>query len=97
MRFLGRDVIGSFGAVRLATATGAPVVVMTAERSDGHLPVVRLHEHFDPRQFPSPQKLLDAILAVHEPCLVRWPELYDIPTSHWGIPVAAVTTGPRRG
>jgi lauroyl/myristoyl acyltransferase len=86
MRFLGRDLVGSFGAVRLAMATGAPVVVMTSELRDGYLPVVRLHEPFDPAQFPSAQKLLEAILAAHEPYIVRWPEMYDIPTSHWGIP-----------
>ncbi|WP_435747065.1 hypothetical protein [Nocardioides sp. SYSU DS0663] len=86
MRFLGRDLVGSFGAIRLAMGSGAPVVAMTSELADGYVPVVRLHEPLDPAQFPSPQKLLEAVLAIHEPYVVRWPEMYDIPTSHWGIP-----------
>jgi lauroyl/myristoyl acyltransferase len=86
MPFLGRDLVGSFGAVRLAMGTGAPVVAMTAELHDGYLPVARLHEALDPQEFPTPQKLLEALLAVHEPYIVRWPEMYDIPTSHWGTP-----------
>ncbi|MDP9821753.1 hypothetical protein [Nocardioides massiliensis] len=89
MRCLGRDLIGSFGAVRLAMGTGAQVVVMTSELRDGFLPVVKLHPAFDPQEFPEPQKLLEAVLGAHEPYLVRWPELYDIPTSHWGVPEPA--------
>lgn len=89
MHYLGRDLVGSFGAVRLAMGTGAQVVVMTSELRDGYLPVVRLHPAFDPQEFPEPQKLLEAILGAHEPYLVRWPELYDIPTSHWGLPAPA--------
>ena len=26
------------------------------------------------------------MLELHEPYLVRFPELYDIPSSHWGTP-----------
>ncbi|WP_148572994.1 hypothetical protein [Nocardioides caldifontis] len=85
MRFLGRDLIGSFGAPRLAMGTGSPVVVMTSELKDGK-PAMRIHEPFDPAEFPTPHKLLEAMLATHEPYLVRWPELYDLPTTHWGIP-----------
>lgn len=92
MRFLGRDLVGSFGAPRLAVATGAPVVVMTSELRDGR-PAVRLHPAFDPESYPSPQKLLEAVLAVHEPAVLRWPELCDIPTSHWGVPDAAGAGG----
>lgn len=85
MRFVGRDLVGSFGAFRLSMGTGAPVVVMTSELRDGR-PAIRFHPHFDPQSFPSPQKLLEAVLAVHEPAVLRWPELCDIPTSHWGVP-----------
>lgn len=93
MRFLGRDLIGSFGAVRLATGTGAPVVAMTAELRDGYLPVVRLHEALDPQEFPTPQKLLEALLAVHEPYILDWPQMYDIPTSHWALPAQGPDDG----
>lgn len=94
MRCLGRDLIGSFGAVRLAAGTGAQVVVMTSELREGsYLPVVRLHPAFDPADFPTPQKLLETILGAHEPYLLRWPELYDIPTSHWGIPDPSAQDG----
>ncbi|GGO71848.1 hypothetical protein [Nocardioides deserti] len=97
MRFLGRELIGSFGAVRLAVATGAQVVAMTSELHDGPLPVVRLHEPLDPVDFPSAQKLLETLLATHEPPIVRWPELYDIPTSHWSLPAATPTAQENDG
>ena len=83
MRFFGRDVVGSFGAARLATATGSPVVVMTSEPGpDG--PTVRLHEPLEPESFASARELLDAILPVHEAAQVAWPEAIDIPLSRWG-------------
>ena len=83
LRFVGRDVLGSFGAARLATDTGAAVVVLTSEE-DEQGPVIRLHEPLDPARFASPQELLQRMLATHEPVLLRWPEATDIPLSRWG-------------
>lgn len=85
LRFVGRDVVGSFGAARLAMSTTSPVVVMTSERDDLG-PVVRLHPALEPQRHESPMELLEQMLAIHEPVLVRWPELCDVPLSRWGTP-----------
>ncbi|MBZ5737660.1 hypothetical protein [Nocardioides mangrovi] len=87
VRFLGREVLGSFGAARLASAAGAPVVVLTTER-DAQGAFVRLHEPLDSRG-AEPRDLLDRILAIHEPVLLRWPEHTDIPLARWGLPAPA--------
>jgi lauroyl/myristoyl acyltransferase len=84
LRFLGREVLGSFGAARLAEAAGAPVVVMTSEEDDRGRPVIRLHEPLDLADFDSPRALLHAMLAIHESVLLRWPEATDLPLSRWG-------------
>ena len=88
LRFAARDVVGSFGAARLAVATGSPVVVMTSERTDGAVARIRLHEPFHPESFPDPTKLLEAMVAVHEDAQLRWPEAVDIPLSRWNLPDA---------
>jgi lauroyl/myristoyl acyltransferase len=81
--FVGRQVRGSFGAARLASTTGSPVVLMTSEE-DADGPVIRLHEPLDPARFSSPQALLERMLATHEAVLLRWPEATDLPLSRWG-------------
>ena len=84
VRFVGRDVVGSYGAARLAAATTSPVVVMTSEPGkDG--PTVRLHEPLDPQRYDSPKELLQAMLELHEAALVRWPEATDLPLSRWSL------------
>ena len=52
---------------------------------------MRLHEAFEPADFPDPQKLLEALVAVHEEALLRWPEATDLPLSRWGTPDAGGT------
>lgn len=84
LRFVGREVLGSFGAARLAAVTGSPVVVMTSEE-DADGPFIRLHEPLDPGGFDSPQELLTRMLSIHEQVLVRWPEATDLPLSRWGL------------
>jgi lauroyl/myristoyl acyltransferase len=83
LRFVGRDVLGSYGAARLASDAGAPVIVMTTETDDRGA-FVRLHEPLDPKEFASPRELLEEMLARHEQVLVRWPEATDLPLSRWG-------------
>lgn len=85
IRFVGREVLGSFGAARIATDTNSPVVVMTSEE-DAHGPYIRLHEPFEPKRFASPKELLEALLVIHESRQVRWPEATDLPLSRWGLP-----------
>jgi lauroyl/myristoyl acyltransferase len=87
LKFVGREVLGSFGAARLAAEAGSPVVVMTSEE-DEQGPVIRLHEPLDPAEFDTPQSLLAAMLAIHEDVVLRWPEATDLPLSRWGTPEA---------
>jgi lauroyl/myristoyl acyltransferase len=88
LRFAGRDVVGSFGAARLATSTGSPVVAMTSEQRDDGRFRIRLHEPFEPETFPDATKLLEAMVAVHEDAHLRWPEAVDIPLARWKLPDA---------
>jgi len=83
LRFVGREVRGSFGAARIAADAGSPVVVMTYE-FDGARPFVRLHEPLEPKDFENPQALLQEMLARHEKVVVQWPEHTDLPLSRWG-------------
>jgi lauroyl/myristoyl acyltransferase len=84
LRFAGRDVLGSFGAARLALTAGASVVVLTSEE-DARGPFIRLHEPLDPAGFATPEALLERMLAIHESVQLRWPEATDIPLSRWGV------------
>lgn len=81
---LGRDLTGSFGSARVPYLADAPVVLMTTEKDAGGEEFVRLHEPLEPRDFASPQELLEVILARHEEVLLTWPELHDVPLSRWG-------------
>ncbi|HYF71641.1 MAG TPA: hypothetical protein VD864_02405 [Nocardioides sp.] len=91
LQFLGREVLGSFGAARLATDAGSPVVVMTSEE-DEHGPVIRLHPPMEPAEVGSAPELLRAMLAIHERVQTRWPEATDLPLSRWGRVEAPATT-----
>ncbi len=83
LQFVGRQVLGSFGAARLAADAGAPVVVMTSEE-DAEGPVICLHGPLEPTGFESPRALLERMLAIHENVILRWPEATDLPLSRWG-------------
>jgi lauroyl/myristoyl acyltransferase len=83
LRFAGHEVLGSFGAARIATEAGSPVVVMTMEFEDGR-PFVRVHEALEPKEFDTPQALLEQMIARHERVIVQWPEHTDLPLSRWG-------------
>jgi lauroyl/myristoyl acyltransferase len=83
LRFVGREVLGSFGAARLATGTDAPVVVITSEEDDDG-PFIRVHQPLQPVGFAKPEALLERMLAIHEDVVLRWPEATDLPLSRWG-------------
>jgi lauroyl/myristoyl acyltransferase len=83
LRFVGRDVLGSYGAARLAADAGSPVIVMTSEK-DERGSFVRLHEPLDPKEFETPRELHEEMLQRHEQVIVRWPEATDLPLSRWG-------------
>jgi lauroyl/myristoyl acyltransferase len=85
--FAGRELLGSFGAARIAWDTDAPVVLMTSER-DAAGEHVRLHPALVPRELGSPRELLEAMLTAHEQAVLAWPEAGDLPRSRWGTPAA---------
>jgi lauroyl/myristoyl acyltransferase len=88
LRFVGRDVLGSFGAARIAADAGVQVVVMSYVL-DERGPYVRLHEPLEPKDFENPRALLEEMLARHEQVILQWPELTDLPLSRWGTPAPA--------
>ncbi|MCW2762625.1 MAG: hypothetical protein JWR85_2826 [Marmoricola sp.] len=83
--FAGRELMGSFGAARIAATTGSPVVLMTSEIDD-HGTFIRIHDPLHPAAFDSPRELLDEMLARHERVVLKWPEGVDVPLSRWGTP-----------
>ena len=88
VHFAGRDLMGSFGAARIAASTDSPVVVATSEVDVEGRPFVRIHEPLHPADFESPKELLEEMLRIHEPVILTWPEGCDIPLSRWGLVTA---------
>jgi lauroyl/myristoyl acyltransferase len=82
--FLGREVLGSSGAPRIATMTDSPVVAVTTQRDDTGRTWLQLHEPLDPRDFADPIDLLKAMLRIHEPPVLAWPEAFESPTVRFG-------------
>lgn len=91
--FVGRRLLGTFGAARLAHEAGKPVLVVTSHR-DGRdeEPFFRVHEALRPEQFPDPHAMLDRMLRIHEPAVLDWPAAYEEPRSKWGVPDVAEST-----
>ena len=87
VEFLGRRRLGSFGAARLAYETGRPVLVVTSHR-DAAGEHFRVHEPLDPSRFDDAHALLAAMLRLHEPAVLAWPEAYEEPRQRWGVPTA---------
>ncbi len=81
--FAGRQVLGSFGAGRVAWEGNSPVVLMTSDR-DHRGPFLRLHPALHPRSFESARALFEAMLSAHESAVLAWPEATDLPLSRWG-------------
>jgi len=88
--FVGRQLLGTFGAARLAHEAGKPVLVVTSHRGreDGE-PLFRVHEPLRPEDFPDAHALLERMLRIHEPAVLDWPAAYEEPRSKWGAPDSA--------
>jgi lauroyl/myristoyl acyltransferase len=82
--FLGRRVMGSFGAARMATATNSPVVVVTTRRTDAGEPYLQVHEPLEPASYAEPGALLDDILRLHGEAVLAWPEALESPMGRFG-------------
>jgi lauroyl/myristoyl acyltransferase len=84
--FVGRQLLGTFGAARLAYEMSRPVLVVTSHRDAAGEPVFRVHEPLWPTRFADPHALLGRMLELHEPAVLAWPAAYEEPRSKWGTP-----------
>jgi lauroyl/myristoyl acyltransferase len=82
--FLGRRVLASFGAARIATMTNSQVV-LARHRRDADGPYIEVDEPLEPRDFAKPAELLDEMLRRHGEAVLDWPEALDTPRARWGI------------
>lgn len=85
IKFLGRDMLGSFGSARLAVQTNSPVVLVSSHKGEDGTPYVQVHEAIEPKDFPDPADLLAEIIRRHEPAILAWPAAYDSPHSRLGV------------
>ena len=81
--FLGRRVVGSFGAPRMATTTNSPVVLVTARRDAGGS-YLQLDPPLEPADFADPGALLDEMLRRHGEAILAWPEALESPLARFG-------------
>lgn len=84
VEFLGKKVLGSSGAPRLATDTNSPVIIVTVVRDGEDSHHLRIHEPLEPADFASPEALLDEMLRIHGEAILAWPEAYDTPLTRFG-------------
>lgn len=87
--FLGREMLGSFGAARFAIDTNSPVVLITSHQEADGSSYFQLHEPIEPSDFADSSALLNEILRRHEPAVLAWPEAYESPYGRLAIPSQA--------
>ena len=80
--FLGRRVMGAFGAARIAALSDSPVVVVTTRR-DAQGSHLQVHEPLDPRDHPDPRTLLEEMLRIHGEAVLAWPEAFEVPRARF--------------
>lgn len=83
--FLGRRVIGSFGAARIASLTNSSVVVVTSWQADNGHHFLQLDPPLEPSNYGDPNALLDDILQRHGEAILAWPEALEAPTARFGV------------
>jgi lauroyl/myristoyl acyltransferase len=81
--WLGRKVLGSFGAARIATMTDTPVVLVTARRDEAGS-YLQVDPPLEPSDYAAPSDLLDDILRRHGEAVLAWPEAFEVPTARFG-------------
>lgn len=89
VKFLGRDVLGSFGAARAATMANAPVALVTSHQDGQGGNYLQIHEPLEPGDFADPGDLLAEILRIQGEAVLAWPEALDFPLQRFGHPEAA--------
>lgn len=88
--FLGREMLGSFGAARFAIETNSPVVLVTSHQGPDGGPYFQLHPPIEPGDFADASALLNEIMRRHEPAVLAWPAAYDSPYGRLHIPSQTV-------
>jgi lauroyl/myristoyl acyltransferase len=81
--FLGRRVLGSFGAARIAAMTNSPVVLVTVRRDEAGS-YLQLEQPLEPKDYGDAGELLDDILRRHEGPVLAWPEALDAIGARFG-------------
>jgi hypothetical protein len=80
--FLGRRVLGSFGAARIACMTNSQVVLIRAWKDeDGSY--LKVEPPLEPGDFAGPKELLEEILRLHGEAVLAWPEVVDMPRARF--------------
>src|SRR3546814_15457018 len=83
VEFLGRRVMGSFGAARLAALSDSQIVVVTAVR-DGDSHHLQLHPPLEPSDFADPKDLLAKMLRINGEAVLAWTEVFENPNTRFG-------------
>lgn len=83
VEFLGRRVLGSFGAARIAHLTNSQVVLIRAWKDEGGS-YLKVEPPMEPSDFAGPKELLDEILKRHGEAVLAWPEVVDMPLARFG-------------
>lgn len=86
VKFLNRDVLGSFGAARAATLANAPVACVTSHQDGQGGNYLQVHEPLEPSSFADPADLLAEILRIQGEAVLAWPEALDFPLQRFGHP-----------
>lgn len=84
VEFLGRKVMGSFGAARIASMTNSQVVLVTSVRDDEDSHHLQVHAPLEPATFEDPAHLLVEMLRRHGEAVLAWPEAFDTPLARFG-------------
>lgn len=84
VHIFGRDLVGSFGAARLAYETNSQVVVSTYHKDPKAPARIRLGTVLEPKDFPDAKALSVEVLRQHEAAVVEWPEAFDRPLFRFG-------------
>ncbi|MCW2785465.1 MAG: hypothetical protein JWP74_1982 [Marmoricola sp.] len=82
--FLGRKVLGSFGAARIATMTNSLVVPVTAHQDGDGTGYLQVHPSLEPADFADPTDLLAEMIRIQEGPILAWPEVVDHPRARFG-------------
>jgi lauroyl/myristoyl acyltransferase len=85
VNFVGRRVMGTSGAARIATEMDVPVVLWTSHRDGDGTRYMRMSEPVEPRDFGSAEELLAELIRRHEESVLDWPEALQWSSRRWTL------------